>query len=154
MTTLLDAEDLWQWEMLFAPATKTVPFSVSALATVSDPARLTVWLQGGSDLPTSPDHHVRLFVNSTFVAETSWNAKRPRRLDADIPPGVLREGENVLEIENVGDTEASYSMVFLDKIELHYPRRLEGVDGTFEGTSRSPGMPWSPGWEAALSCST
>ncbi len=56
------------------------------------------------------------------------------------------EGLNQLEVENVGDTEAAYSMVFLNKFSVSYPRlsaarsgRLDGL-WTESGTSLVTGL--------------
>jgi hypothetical protein len=124
-STLVKAPDRWLWSILFAPATKSYPFETSALARTSESSRLTVWLQGASDSGASPDHHIRLFVNGIVVGESFWDGKEPHGVEAELAPGVLLEGENVLEIENVGDTEADYSMVMLDGFRVSYPRLTE-----------------------------
>jgi hypothetical protein len=119
---LLEAPDVWLWDVLFTPVTKTYSFEVSALAGAGPSSRLTLWLQGASDFPVAPDHHLRVYVNGTLLAETSWEGKKPQEISPEIFPGILQEGENRLEIENVGDTGAAYSMV------LHNPDRA----GDFE----------------------
>jgi len=145
---LLEAPDLWFWDALLAPLTKSYPFEVRGLAPSVESARLSVWLQGGSDFAASTDHHVRIAVNRTSVAELYWDGKTPKKIEVEVPPGVLTEGENRLEIENVGDTEAQYSLIFLDRFTVEYPRiaeaegeRLEGgwsVSGTAAVTGLSP----------------
>jgi hypothetical protein len=137
---LLSAEDPWLWELLFAPSTKSFPFHVDGLASVAEPARLTLSLQGVSDEPTSPDHHVRVFANGAFLAETSWNGKEGRRIEAEIPPGLLEGGENVLAIENVGDTGAAYSSVMVDRFSVAYPRELQAESGGLEGRPGESGI--------------
>jgi hypothetical protein len=132
-STLVEAPDRWLWSMLFAPTTKSYSFEVSSLAPTSQTSSLSVRLQGASDFGATPDHHVRLSVNGTFVGEARWNGKSPQRIDAEVGAGLLREGTNVLEIENVGDTEADYSMVILDRFSLSYPRLLQARNGTLEG---------------------
>ena len=114
----LAASDLWLWDLLFAPVTKSYPFEVSALAPTTHASSLSVWLQDVSDFEANPDHHVRVYVNGTLVGESSWDGKAPRRIDMELLPGVLSEGENTLELENVGDAGALYSMVMLDRVRL------------------------------------
>ena len=133
LSALVDAEDIWLWEPVMAGETKRYPFSITALAEAVEPARLVVRLQGGSDLPPNPDHHVRALVNGVVVGEATWNAKRADVLEGDIPPGALREGDNLLELVNVGDTEAAYSMVYLDGFTLEFLRRLEAEEGRLSG---------------------
>jgi len=136
---LLQAETPWLWDTLLATWVRSYPMPLSRVAPASEPARLSVWLQGGTDFPESPDHHVRLRVNGNAVGEASWDGQTPYRLDADVAPGMLVEGANVLEIENVGDTTAQYSQVFLDKYELRSARQLVAQAGSFDGAFRAAG---------------
>lgn len=141
---LVDAPDVWLWESLFAPEVKSYSFDVSALAPSPDGAKLSVWLQGTSDLPADPDHHLRVYVNGSLVHELRWNGKLAQQVESDLAPGLLRDGNNVLELESVGDTEASYSMVMLDKFAVEYPRIALPADGRLEGR-------WSESGTAAVS---
>ena len=121
------------------PYARGYGFEVSALAPSSIPSHLAVWLQGTSDFAPSPDHHVRVYVNGTLVSESSWDGKKARKLEAELLPGVLREGANVLELENVGDTEARYSLVMLDRYEVDYPRFSLAEGNELHGTWRQTG---------------
>ncbi len=128
---LLEAQDLWLWDILMAPSAKSFPFTLSGLQ--AGPATLAVSLQGVSDFPEEPDHHLRLSVNGTLLDEVSWDGKRPQTVEVRVREGVLREGENVLELENAGDTGAAYSMVMLDRFEVSYPRAVSAANGGLEG---------------------
>lgn len=142
---LVDAPDLWLWDALFAPGVKSYPLRVSALApSAAEASKLSVWLQGVSDFTTTIDHHVRIYVNGTLMEELSWDGKGARRADIELAPGMLREGGNVLELENVGDTEAAYSMVMLDRYAVEYPRAAVAIDGRLRGR-------WSASGTAELS---
>jgi len=129
---LLSATDLWLWEVLLAPVSKSFPFEARELA--PGPSWLTVWLQGASDFAADPDHHVKLYVNEALAGEHHWNGKEAHEVELDIPSGGLQVGRNVLRIENVGDTEAAYSMVMLDRFEVTYPRSTVGEEGRLEGS--------------------
>ena len=129
---LLEAPDLWLWDLLVSPVAKTYPFTVTRPAPSSTASSLRVVLQGASDFEAEVDHHLRLSVNGSLVAETTWGGRTPTTVEATLLPGLLVEGSNVLEIENVGDTPAAYSMVFLNRFEVSYPRRLEAEGGRFE----------------------
>ncbi|MCI0410446.1 MAG: C25 family cysteine peptidase, partial [Acidobacteria bacterium] len=136
---LLEAPDLWLWDVLLAPSLKSYSFYASQPATVSEPARLSLWLQGVSDTEASPDHHLRLSLNGVWIAETSFDGKKPLALTVDLPAGTLREGENSVEIQNLGDTGAPYSMVMLDRFAVSYPRRLVAEGGGLRGTFSETG---------------
>ena len=137
--SLLQAPDIWLWSMLFAPVTKSFSFDVEAPLSVDESSRLTLWLQGGSDFAADPDHHIRVFVNGNFIGETSWDGTAPLTAELDILPGILHEGENHLEVENVGDTAASSSMVFLNRFSIDYPRRPVTDTGRFQGSWNESG---------------
>jgi hypothetical protein len=72
-------------------------------------------------------------VNGSFVGETSWDGKKPRKIEAALGAGILQDGLNQLDIENVGDTGARYSMVMLDKFRVVYSRLPMAVEGRLEG---------------------
>ena len=125
-------EDIWQWDWLFGPMTKGYPFEVTNLSPVAENSKLRVWLHGASDFPEDPDHHVRLYMNGTLLTETWWDGETPHLVEAELGPGLLIEGENTLEIEEVGDTEAQYSMVMLDRFEVSYPAQpINELQGSF-----------------------
>jgi hypothetical protein len=132
---LLDAPDIWLWDSFpsGAPA-KSFTFSLSGLAPSRDPATLSVDLQGATDFDAFPDHHVRISVNGSLVAEASWDGKTARRVEALLFPGTLHEGDNSLAIENVADTPAASSLVYLDRFSLDYPHALTAERGRFEAS--------------------
>jgi len=122
---LLEAEDLWFWDLLLAPQEKPFSFALDGLASAAADGRLTVDLQAATDFEPAADHHLRARLNGVPVAEASWDGRKPYRLDAVLPAGALRSGENVLELANLGDTGAPYSMVFLNRFSITYPRSLQ-----------------------------
>jgi hypothetical protein len=130
---LLEAPDVWLWESFTAPATKTHTFDLPALVTTSEPSRLDVFLQGGSDDPVETDHHVRLRVNGTDVGETTWDGMAANAVSVPVAAGLLAETGNVLAVESVGDAGAAYSLSFLDRFAVAYPRSLAAAAGAFEG---------------------
>jgi len=136
---LLEARDLWLWDLLLAPVSKTYSFEAKGLASAPEPSRLDLYLQGASDFPVSPDHHLKVSVNGALIAETSFEGKSPLQVEAEIPSGLLKEGVNELAIENVGDTNADYSMVMLDRFAVTYPRRLPAAAGALEGAFSASG---------------
>ena len=149
---LLNAPDLWLWDLVVSPVEKSYAFTADHVS-AARPAYVSISLQGASDFTDVVDHHVRVSVNGTYLGEASWDGKEPKSLDLEIGPGVIREGANTLELENVGDTGASYSLVFLNRYSVRYPRALVASGGTLEGTlrlvwsgkgGRSPGLQRPP----------
>jgi hypothetical protein len=132
---LLDAPDLWLWEILPSGAVKVKPFTLAGVDGLSPlGAQLVVDLQGATDaLETSEDHHVRVSVNGIEMGEAFFDGKRAHRASFSLPASLLREGPNELAVANVGDTGVS-SLVFLDRFSLEYPQASRLQQGGFDGT--------------------
>jgi hypothetical protein len=137
----VEAEDMWQWDWIFGPMTKSFGFEVENLSSSVESSTLDVWLQGASDF-SELDHHARVYVNGTLVTEEWWDGETGVHLTAEVLPGVLHEGENFLEIEEVGDTDALYSMIMLDRFEVTYPSQVVADDGVLEGSFDQSGTAW------------
>jgi hypothetical protein len=130
---LLDAGDLWLWDVIPGEEAKEDSVELADLVSGPAPGRIQLRLEGGSDFPEAPDHHVRVRLNGNVVAEDEWDGRRSRSLEASLLPGSLVEGTNRLRIENVGDTGAAYSMIFLDGYRLTVPRLAKTDRGLLEG---------------------
>ncbi len=73
------------------------------------------------------------------MTETWWDGDTPHQVDAEIGPGLLLEGENILEVEEVGDTEAAHSMVMLNRFEVSHLAELVAEQGALEGSFSESG---------------
>jgi hypothetical protein len=130
---LLEAPDRWLWAYLPSGTTRPQEFALAGVqGASSDPARLVVHLQGGSESGLAVDHHLRLTLNEASVGETTFAGKLPHRLELTVPASLLREGSNELSVVNVGDTGVA-SGVFLDRFEVVYPQLSVVRGGVFEG---------------------
>jgi hypothetical protein len=138
LSGLVEAPEVWLWDVVTLGKEKSYTLGVSGLAAGGE-GRLGLRLQGASDLELSPDHHVRVSLNGVYVGEASWDGKRARELSVEVGPGVLREGDNVLVVANVGDTGASESVVYLDRVELRYAGTFGSEAGVFEGRAQASG---------------
>ena len=134
-SSLLDAPDLWLWDFIFSFQEKSFFFDAAGLSPVNETAQLEIWLQGGSDLEGSPDHHVQVFLNESPLddAEAEWNGKEPQKLEAVLGAGLLKETGNELKIVNMGDTGTAYSLFLLNRFVVTYPRIVETENGQLAG---------------------
>ena len=137
---LTTAPDVWLWDFLLAPVTKAYSFEVQDLAPTSESGSLKVWIQGTTDLPTDPDHHVRIYLNGMLLDDFTLEGELPWMSDLSLLPGALLEGENTLEIENVGDTGAAYSRIMLNRFEVTYPSQLVADSGQLRGSFGESGV--------------
>jgi uncharacterized delta-60 repeat protein len=146
--TLLAPPDPFVWDVLLAPITRTYAFELSALAPGGGTASLSVTLLGASDALADPDHHLAVSVNGALVGESSFDGLGLVTLTFEVPTSLLHEGANELALENVGDTDAPYSMVMLERFDLVYPRRPVAtggfLEGRWEGTALVEGVGATP----------
>lgn len=128
-----ETETHWFWQALTAPATTTITATLPVATAASAELRADFW--GSTKDPAEPDHHLRLFVNDTPIADQAWDGQGARVIHANIPPGILRDGDNFIRIVAPGDTRAQADIVLLNSITLTYTRTFSarGNTFTFEG---------------------
>jgi hypothetical protein len=138
---LLEAPDIWLWQMATSGAAPPPPlaFSLAGIDTLApQAARLVVRMQGGSESGAAIDHHIGVSINGVPVGEASFTGMQPHLLDVTVPVPTLREGMNELSLTNFGDTGVA-SRVFLDRFSVSYPRLPAASGGVLEGTWREGG---------------
>lgn len=118
--------DHWLWAALPAPQQATFPVTLAGVA--PGPGRLRAALWGSTDAPLSPDHHVRVAVNGHPVADATWDGKGAHLVEADITSGILRDGENEVELDVPGLDGVLVDVPVLDWIEIEHPRFLGATD--------------------------
>jgi len=129
---LVDAPDPWLWEAVASGATQAKAFSLAGVAPAAG-GELDLFLQGASESGQAVDHHVSVSVNGTLVGEAQFAGKQPYRVSLGLPPSLLREGANELQLTNVGDTGVA-SLVFLDRFGLVHAQPASASGGLFEGS--------------------
>jgi hypothetical protein len=107
-----------------APSRATFDLLVDRLAAGSA-ATLSVDVWGRTQWLPVPDHHVRVRVNGSPVADVSFDGVAEHRIVASIPNGVLREGSNAVEVELVGDLGMPVDITSIDGFALSYPRAFQ-----------------------------
>ncbi len=151
MASLLDAPDIWLWQVAISGAAPPPPlaFSIGGIDLLSpEPARLVVHLQGGSESGAAVDHHVAISLNGVPAGEASFAGMRPYVLTVAVPASSLREGMNELSLSNLGDTGV-VSRVFLDRFSVSYPQVPAARNGILEGTWHEGGTAEVAGTGAA-----
>ncbi len=135
---LLEAPDPWLWEAAGAGVEKGVSLALEGVDVSGALARLSVDLQGASDADGVADHHVRVKLNGALAGSATFDGKKPFRFEATLSGSVLREGANELVVENLGDTGVQ-SLVFLDRVEIVYPRLAGASAGSIEAAWEGTG---------------
>ena len=138
---LLEARDPWIWSGFLGGSGVDYPFTLASLAPGA--AKLKVDLQGGSDTTDPQDHHVRVSIGGTEVAQAHWDGMTPFSVEADVPDGVLVEGPNTLRLDSDGQNS---SAVYLDRFSLDYPHALAAEAGVLEGKTLADGAVQASGF--------
>lgn len=106
----------------------TLPVSTPGIVDV-DGATLTVALQGASDVAAGGDDHLAVVrVNTVEVGRVQWDGESATVLSVPVPAGVLKDGENQVEIagEKLGGVD--YNIFYVNHLLLVYPRRYAAAD--------------------------
>jgi len=134
--------DSWFWEKIpFSPNSVSVHFPLfSVCETASTRATIAVVLKAITSIwDVNPDHHTRLWLNGTLIEDVYWDSddvqktQMFKKIAVSVPVTALRDGQNTLTVEHPGDTQAGTNgeadSVYLDWIEVEYPRRYEARNG-------------------------
>ena len=127
--------DHWLWQSIFAPGAYTVTLDLPSWT--GGDVDLSVALWGNTEGQEDPDHHAVLSVNGQDVADNTWDGKGWHTITATIPAETLQETGNELVLVSPGDTQANVDVVYLDRIDLTYPRKLTADDGRLEFTTQA-----------------
>ena len=128
-------EDHWFWgPQLLGPESRDFPIVVNDVAvSSSEPVLVDVALKGLSSISEDPlDHHTRVFLNGTMVSDELWDGNERFVQAFEVSAAKLREGENVIRVEVVGDRPGELDQVFVDWLELTYSRRLVAREGRLD----------------------
>ena len=125
-------EDHWYWQKLLAPETTDLPVDLVDLA--PGDGVLRVALLGYTSDEVSPDHRVRIHLNDCTVGEARWDGQERYVMESTVPYSCLLAGENILDLEALGDTGARVDIVLVDWLELDYQRHFAARDDSLEFT--------------------
>ncbi len=131
-------EDPWYDLRVLAtssPAEASVPFALEGWVPGAAPVTLDVALFGGTDFPTSPDHHVIVEVNGYQMAEEWFDGLAVPELVAEVSDGTLSASVNTLTMKLPHDTGAQYDLVNYDHLIVTYPRAFAAADGALDFAS-------------------
>ncbi len=103
---------------------------------------LRVQMHGFTDDPqVDPDHRTRILLNSVEVSDQQWDGRVIYTQTVSAPaPGVLVEGDNVIEIQNVGGTGASVDQILVNWIEITYRDRYVAEQDRLVFAGPNPGQ--------------
>lgn len=124
-------DDRWVWERLQrpAPATGTFPFTLPGFDN-SQPAELTIWFIGFTDLDPNPDHKVNVSlkvkqsgttVQTLSLGSVQWDGKDLKSAEFSIPSGLM-QGSYELSLSLPGISGVPLEGAWLDAFSVRYAR--------------------------------
>lgn len=148
LSQLPAGSDHWLWLSLFAPDTYTTTFDLPGWAGGDVDLAVTLW-GNTEDMAVNPDHRARLSVNGQDVAESDWDGKGWRVITATLPADLVQPAGNSLVLTASGDTGAAVDVVYLDRVDLAYARRLAAEAGRLEFSAEAGASVAIEGLDAA-----
>lgn len=122
--------DYWFWEFLQGgDATygrRTFTLDAPGAAPGSG-GMLTVTLHGATASGVAGEHRVAVALNGTPLGETSWQGLNGQAASFSIPPGLLTEAGNQVELTGSLGAGAPYSFTYVDGFDLSYQRSLRAA---------------------------
>lgn len=105
----------------------------------SAPSHITFDLWGISELVPGPDHHAQISVNGVPVADEWFDGNEIKVITAQLPQGVIAEGDNQLRLTVPVDSGAAFDSFAVESFGITYPRAFEAIDGRldFEAKARA-----------------
>jgi len=141
-TSEIEPEEGWIWRFFFDDEREVIELKLRGIFEEVSICTLRVRLYGTTLDPVSPDHHVRFSINEQVIDDVFFDERMELIRTIAFPTTLLREGNNKVEIHLVPDTGAEINQIYLDWIELIYPRvHAAGEDNlkfTYENSGQSP----------------
>ncbi len=115
----------WLGERLFAPGQIAIPLQLDHPTNGEAQLKLSVW--AASEAPNDPDHHLIVDLNGQPIGENSWDGAGRYEVSLAFAGELLLHGDNTLTLVVPGDTGAPADLIYLDAIDLAYPRQLRAA---------------------------
>ena len=111
-----------------AAVSQSYSFELSEQYNLSLATQIEVRLFGGVDFPgdanLTPDHHVQIYTNGELLEDTQFDGLTESVTQIDIPAGLLKQGNNTIEVRLPADTSYSADAVFIDTIDITVHQNL------------------------------
>ncbi len=125
--------DFWAWEYLFAYGGEAAVNHVvnSPYLINNGDATITVNLVGmmNSNSGQAAPYKVAVLLNGTEIGSAEWSSQGDYQLRTEVAADLLLEGGNEVRIVSRLNTGVLYSFIYLESIEIDYPRSFEVSNG-------------------------
>ncbi len=121
-SSITEPDEGWIWRYFFADDEELVDFNISGLYQAVASCSLRARFHGTTIDPVAPDHHLQIWLNETLIADAFFDDRQELLLQTDFATALMQSGNNQLRIRLLSDTGAQVNQVYLDWIELTFPR--------------------------------
>lgn len=129
--------DFWFWDYAYAgEGPKAFSFRTDGVK-ASGSASIVVRLKGGSDTEADPDHHALFRLNGQTLGDVYFDGVSDTEQTIQFDASLLIDGVNSFEFEAVADTQAPYSLVYLDSFDVVYTSYYRAYQNRVEVSSGS-----------------
>ncbi|MEN8220305.1 MAG: C25 family peptidase propeptide domain-containing protein, partial [Pseudomonadota bacterium] len=116
-----DGQDHWFWEQLEGGQSLDMSVPLDNRADSSEMAIIRVMLYGKSnDYAHNPDHHTKVFLNGNEIDDELWDGQGNFVHEVTVPHDSLLDGENIVTLTSVGDTEAVVDKLYVNYVEIDF----------------------------------
>jgi hypothetical protein len=135
-----ESVDRWLWEEFKADTTRDYAFELYNIVDTME-CEVEVRLRGLTFPTQRPNHHTKIWLNGHPLVTDLWNDQDEYIFHRDDLPGTyLWEGDNLLRISNLGDTDAGeVDKVRLNWIQIDYWRQYQAVRNVLQFASPQDG---------------
>ncbi|HUU03686.1 MAG TPA: C25 family cysteine peptidase [Myxococcota bacterium] len=120
-------EDPFYWAQAYEGTPAELSFDLPGMK--GDPENLALELAGMAD-----SHHLAIDLNGRRLDEIAYDGRQIERVEIDLPPGIMREQGNLLEVSVLPGQDVD--LVFVAGISLDYQRRLLATSGQISFSAR------------------
>jgi len=144
--------DRWTWDDLKRLGHETGAYQIKLPSAVNatQPATLTVWLIGYTDVAANPDHRVDVHLNNALLGRVEWNGKQAVTATLPVTPDILHGSINTVTLTLPGIAGVSVEGMWLDAFSVHYARG----SAPFGRSALLTGQPVSRTYTVAFSYTT
>jgi hypothetical protein len=136
-------DDIWVWATLAsgnpAFAGRTFNVTLTDVASGENGAGIVAHLLGGNETPADVDHLAEIAVNGTAVGIASGDGRQRFAGEFTFPATILRQGLNTVTVTARKADGVENSLVYLDRIEVVYPRACRAVQDRLSFSTEADG---------------
>ncbi len=122
--------DTWFWDRIQTSVPTTRTYLTTLAAPAGDQTMATVTgelVARTAHGQIDPDHHVRVLLNDTLVADVQWDGRGRYRFEGEVPQTALIDGTNTLALQVLPPAGTSDDL-WMDWFDVAYTRRSQARD--------------------------